>query len=67
MKIYTMPPHMRTTSKVLILVSEKDRRQVVRIYWRLRRYGLNNNWARWTVVDLLGAGMDSNYDFSCVE
>ncbi len=67
MRICTMPPHSRTTNKLYILVSESDRRLVLHAYWRLRRKGLNSNWARWTVVDLLGAGMESNYDFSCVE
>jgi hypothetical protein len=64
MRIYTMPRHMRVHDIVHITVRDEHHRTVIRIYRRLRESGINSNWARWHVVDLIGVGMyDARYSF----
>lgn len=64
MNIKTMPRHMRSYDQVHIIVPEIHRRTIHRIYRRLRESGINSNWARWHIIDLVGVGMsDSYYSF----
>lgn len=64
MRIYTMPKYARTETSVYITLPEHSRITVLRVYRRLRNAGIEANWSRWHVVDLIGVGMhDAQFVF----
>lgn len=64
MKIYTMHKDARTDESVYITVPDPYARFMRRIYRELRMSGLNDKWARWRMVDLLGIGINGScYSF----